>query len=159
MCRSESVSTSVTLTTSAYTRMSSKQVSSAGNGKRGRDETASRDVNVFCLLVDECDADQLGYLVAQQQAITLEGEVERHDNTNNPGKGRTVANLKYRLLNLVLKGDREYPAVLKSRLQFDSNAAANSKNSKSSRAQSLWTAVSKLASRVETVQKCFEKGA
>jgi hypothetical protein len=60
---------------------------------------------------------------------------------------------------MVLKGEREYSDALKARLSVDESAKANDKTSRSSRAASLWEAVSKLAARVDTVLKCFEKGA
>jgi hypothetical protein len=60
---------------------------------------------------------------------------------------------------MVLKGEREYSDALKERLAVDEGAKANDKTSRSSRAASLWEAVSKLAARVDTVLKCFEKGA
>jgi hypothetical protein len=137
--------------------MSSKPSASTGT-KRGREEGRSRDVNAFSILCEVCSDRHLGFLMAQQQALILEAESERHDNTNNPGKGKGNSTLRFRLLNQVLVGDRSFPDSLKTRFQFDQTASANCSSSKSSRATSLWDAVSKLSARVDTVLRCFEKG-
>ena len=61
-----------------------------------------REVNAFSVLNESCDLDQLGFLLAQQQQLISEAECERHDYTNNPGKGKGNASIKLRLLNMLL---------------------------------------------------------
>lgn len=141
--------------------MSASTSNSKGGAKRPRKEsnTVDRDENVLCVLQRHCTDDELGYLVVQHETLQKEAQIERHDNTNNPGKGKGDSNMKSRLLNIVLLGDRKFPAEVVTRLSFEKNVSANNKASRSSRAISLWTSVAKLVSRVTTVAKCFEKGA
>ena len=137
---------------------SSMATSSASTGKRQRD-APSRDANVLSIITEQCNDSQLGYLIAQQYAFTSLGEVERHDNTNNPGKGRGHSSSNVRLLNLIMLDNSEhrFPEAVKARLWYEDNLPANAKMSKTSKAVSLWTAVYRLACRVETTAKCLEK--
>jgi hypothetical protein len=74
---------------------------------------------MFSIHTHECSDAQLAHLVAQQQAFTEEAQSERHDKTNNPGKGIGNSIMKVRLLNIVLNGELDFPQSLKCRLQVD----------------------------------------
>ena len=101
--------------------MSATTSNSKGSNKRGRKDSqlVDRDQNVLCVLQKHCTNDELGYLVVQQENLDKEAQEERHDNTNNPGKGKADGNVKDRLLNLVLVGDRKFPQPVMARLQSE----------------------------------------
>ena len=141
--------------------MSATTSNSKGGAKRPRKESkpVDRDENVLCVLKKHCTDDELGYLVVQHERLQTEAQIERHDNTNNPGKGKGDANMKNRQLNIVLLGDRKFPTEVITRLSYEKHVSANNKASRSSRAIPLWKSVAKLVARVTVVAKCFEKGA
>ena len=50
---------------------------------------SQRDTNVFNILMDSCDVDQLAYLVTQQSEMMQLGEEERHDSCSEQTANHT----------------------------------------------------------------------
>jgi hypothetical protein len=103
----------------------SSQIESVAASKRPREDARRREVNVFSSMTQECDDVQLAHLVVQHQAFLSEAQSERHNHTNNPGKGVGNSNMKCKLLNFVLNGDVAFPQSPRTRLQVAPTASSN----------------------------------
>jgi hypothetical protein len=136
----------------------SSQIESMAASKRLRDEARRREANVFSILTQDFSDVQLAQLVVQQQVFLLEAQSECHNDANNPGKGVGNSNLKYRLLQFVLRRESGFPMSLRDWLHVDPAASFNQKGSRTQQAMRLWDAVHKLSCRLSAVVKCLERG-
>jgi hypothetical protein len=102
------------------------QVDILAGSQRPADKLQRREVNLFSILASDCSDGQLAHLVAQQQALTEEAQSERHDRTNNPGKGVGNSYIKIRLLNIVLSGEMSVAASSARQLTLQSQRTAAS---------------------------------